>query len=748
MKNRCDALLGGVFIAAISMPFLLLGACTGDTGSQGPAGTQGPVGPPGPPGPSGAVPVTSATRIHVEIKSVTVPGGGGAPTVQFELTNDLGQGLKGLPADNISFAIARLAAGVAGGSSEWQSYVTRGDGGVPNVQASTESAAAGTYVDNMDGTYRYTFSQALTDYPAGPAYSETATHRVGLEIRTDTNGFMPTNIPADNAPYDFVPVGGQPTETRLIVDTPACNTCHDKLEAHGEARFDVKYCVICHNPYSFDGNTGNSIDMKVLVHKIHRGADLTNGYQIVGYGGSVNDFSDVEFPQDIRNCQICHRESDSNTPQASNWRLVANRAACGTCHDDIDWANGGHPGGFTFTDDTQCLDCHGPNGTVRNAEGKLVQTPIAHEIPGLLASAEFAFNLLGVTATSTGEFPVVTFSVTNPQDNDSAYDLATDPAFTACDGTSRLAVDVVWSTAEYTNRDSGNAPAQPVTFNVLPGCGDTVTVNPDGSYSATSPTAVPATVSGSLAAELEGHPWKDLNGDGLTSEDERIAVKSAVLFAAIGNGTTTERRSVVDIQNCDKCHNQLSVHGNNRTDNIEICTGCHNPDATDAARRTGQCAIDLGTDDAPIDLKRMIHWIHASGTIGVPYEVCGFAGANVFDFVFPGKLNDCEACHKPDTYYPVDGSVVHGTTVDAGANIASPTDDTVISPNAAVCSACHRSALAAEHMEQNGGDFAATKAADSTLISASVETCAVCHGPGRIADVKVVHSVESFRTGN
>jgi cytochrome c553 len=69
----------------------------------------------------------------------------------------------------------------------------------------------------------------------------------------------------------------------------------------------------------------------------------------------------------------------------------------------------------------------------------------------------------------------------------------------------------------------------------------------------------------------------------------------------------------------------------------------------------------------------------------------------------------------------------------------------VISPNAAVCSACHASDLAKQHMIQNGGDFVATKAADSTLISSGVETCALCHGPGRIGDVKEVHGVGSFR---
>ena len=156
----------------------------------------------------------------------------------------------------------------------------------------------------------------------------------------------------------------------------------------------------------------------------------------------------------------------------------------------------------------------------------------------------------------------------------------------------------------------------------------------------------------------------------------------------------------------------------------------------------------LGLDDQSVDLKYMIHAIHASGETGVPFEVCGYGNsAHVFDFVYPGKLKNCEGCHVvgEDTFYPVSPADVHGTTIDVGGDITTPTDDTVISPNTAVCSTCHVDQLAADHMQQNGGDFNATKAADSALISSGVETCAICHGPGRTSDVKEVHGVAEFQ---
>lgn len=737
---------------------LLVWGCEGDNGrdgAQGPAGPTGPAGPAGPVGPSGGVPVTSAATINVEITGVAIPAGGGAPTVDVTLTNDLKQGLTGLPAGNIRFIIAQLTAGSGGGSSEWQSYTTRDSGGIADAQATTETATAGTYTDNGDGTYTYTFSQALTAYPAGPTYDETKTHRLGLEIRTNSGGFLPDNIPANNAPYDFVPAGGAPLETRLIVDNDTCNACHDNLEFHGEARFDIEYCVQCHNPSSIDGDSvnepwGGSVDMTLMTHKIHYGASLANGYFVVGFGNRTHDYSDVLFPQDVRNCETCHNESDMNTPQASNWREVANRNACGACHDDIEWEAGGH-GGVSFFDDTQCLDCHGPNSTVTDADGNSVKTADAHALLTQIESGKFQYNILSITDTAVGETLTIEFSVTDPTNGDAPYNIQTDTAFTTCaGGASRLAIGLNWNTDDYTNTGSGSTPAQPIAMNPLTACGGTSTDVGNGVFSVTSPLAIPADASGSLAVTIDGHPAVDIDGT-----IERIAVTNAVDYAAITDPDPVPRRALVDIEKCDDCHNQLSVHGNNRTDEPQVCVTCHNPNATDARQRIpvampavppSDCVNVLGADDVTIDMKYMIHAIHAGGAVGTPYEVCGFRNSvHVYDFVYPGKLENCEGCHNPDTYYPVDPSAVLGTTVDVGADAAVPTDDTAISPNSAVCSTCHVSDLAMQHMVQNGGDFNATKAADSSLISSGVETCQLCHGPGRSSDVKEVHGVGEFR---
>ncbi len=738
-------------IASLILFGLFLAGCEGNDGAPGADGAPGPAGPPGPPGPStgSGIPVDSVDRINIAVNSVAVPSGGGAPTVSLTLTNDLNQGLVGLPARDIRFVLSQLTPGTGGSSSEWQSYVTRDTGTITNGQATTERGSDGTFVDNNDGTYTYTFANDLDAYPAGPAFDETKTHRLGIEIRDQA----PIS---SNGIVTFVPAGGDPTFERRIVDNNTCNACHDRLEFHGGPRTDVDYCVTCHNPYSIDGDTGNTVDMKALIHNIHAGRD---GYVIIGHEGTVKDYSNIKWTQDVRNCQTCHEENDENTPQASNWREVPNRAACGTCHyddgvpgtgNDFAIEDGIHPAGLVFTDDTQCINCHGPDSTV--ADGRL-RVARAHEIPTQLASDLFRYNVISIANAAVGQTPSVTFSVTNPQDNDSAYDLGTDPAWTACNGTSRLAVTLAWTTNDYTNSGSGNTPAQPVSMNPLTACGGTATNNGDGTFTVTSPVPVPAGITGTLSAGLEGHPWVDIDGDGEAGFSERIAVKNGIAYQGIDGAAVVKRRNAIAIERCDQCHNQLTIHGNNRTDEPEVCVQCHNPNATDINRRNPPCSDDLGTDDVPIDFKRMIHRIHASGATGEPFEVCGFGNRkHVYDVTYPGHIRNCEGCHEapdPDEerfpYHPVEAGTILGTTISAGADLASPTDDVVISPNSSVCSSCHVSDLAKLHMEQNGGNFAATKNPDGTLNPADVESCALCHGPGRSADVKEVHGVGDFQ---
>ena len=92
-------------------------------------------------------------------------------------------------------------------------------------------------------------------------------------------------------------------------------------------------------------------DLEVMIHKIHRGSGLPSvqagkRYIIYGRNESVNDFSTVVFPQDVRNCTKCHDPSNPATPDAHRVFDQPTIQACGACHDDVNFATGaGHPGG-------------------------------------------------------------------------------------------------------------------------------------------------------------------------------------------------------------------------------------------------------------------------------------------------------------------------------------------------------------------------------------------------------------------
>ncbi|MDE2150202.1 MAG: OmcA/MtrC family decaheme c-type cytochrome [Gammaproteobacteria bacterium] len=756
---------GWLCAVAVAVFSFLLVACSGDTGAQGPAGPAGPAGPTGP------VTGGAVTSLQLEITSATL---GTTSTVDFKVTDQNGIGFVGLPASTLEVMIAKLVPGTNGDTDHWQSYVNAtdtpsgvGPGTTPTIVAARDSG--GTLVDHGDGTYTYTFGFDITNVtqPVAVSFDSALTHRIAIDIRSST---LPQ---ANNAIYTWQPSTGATAGIpgRAIVEIASCNECHDRLTAHGGPRQDTRLCVTCHNPGSTEANSGNSLDFRVMIHKIHDGANLPSvqagtPYIIYGFQNSVNDFSDVVFPQDVRNCEKCHDAANPNTPDAANHFNNPSIQACGACHDDVDFAQGqagGHPGGVV-TDNSQCTVCHAAGRIAGSVED-------SHLIPGKVAAAKFQYNILSITNTAPGQKPMVKFSVTNPQNNDQPYDLATDPSFTAAGGASRLAVDIAWRTTEDSGDDFGNEgsgvnPGQPVSINAL----TAATSNGDGTYTVTSAVPIPGNATGSGEVAIEGHPAGDFNGDGVYTD--RVPVTSVIQYFPITDSTAVPRRAPVDVAKCQNCHGQndgLSLHGNNRTDNVKLCVICHNPNDTDIAQRpidpdatpngVNTAAVD-GLEQRPINFDRMIHSIHGAdfrAQLGAAaFVIYGFGGSvnNFGDVGFPGILQDCNQCHQNNSYQLPLRAGLLGTTVDTHATeVANGSGGKMISPQsalqdvaaysritpiAAACSACHADAQARAHMMQNGGSFGATQ---SQIGTAFVESCSVCHEPGAIADVAKEHGL-------
>jgi len=241
--------------------------------------------------------------LELEIIDVVIPADL-QPEVTFMITDPAG-----LPLDregiytpgpvSTSFILSFIPAG----EEAYVAYTTRvqtspitGDSA---VQASTDSG--GIYTDMGDGVYLYKFATVL---PAD--YDTNASHTLGMYARRDLLEFDLDRY-VENALDHFIPSGDGVAVPRDIVTTVTCNRCHDPLAIHGGSRQEVGLCVLCHNPtQSIDPDTGDSVNMPYMVHKIHAGAHLENGYTIIGYRQGVHDYSHVEFPAILNDCEVCH----------------------------------------------------------------------------------------------------------------------------------------------------------------------------------------------------------------------------------------------------------------------------------------------------------------------------------------------------------------------------------------------------------------------------------------------------------
>jgi hypothetical protein len=189
------------------------------------------------------------------------------------------------------------------------------------VQATTDSG--GSYTDLGDGVYIYKFATLVPEN-----YDADATHTMGMYARRDLREFDLDRY-VENELEHFIPSGLGVAVPRDIVTTETCNgRCHDPLAIHGGSRKEVGLCILCHNAtQSTDPDTGDSVFMPYMVHKIHAGANLENGYTIIGYMQGVHDYSNVEYPAILNDCEVCH----TGGIPTDDFPLVANPNPAPTC---------------------------------------------------------------------------------------------------------------------------------------------------------------------------------------------------------------------------------------------------------------------------------------------------------------------------------------------------------------------------------------------------------------------------------
>ena len=607
-------------------------------------------------------------------------------------------------------SIRYLAAYIPQNQTQYIAYTTTSTTGTatgPVTLAGTDSGGVVTQLDS--GKYQYVFK---TRAPTG--FDNAATTSIGVYGSRNMSAFgIPNNY--STSVFTFVPSGAKVTQVRDVVRTSSCNSCHDQLSAHGGSRRDVALCIMCHTPQSVDPATGNTVDFKVFIHKLHMGSQLPSVIAGKAYAVNRSDYSGVVFPADPRRCESCH-DQKSGATQAANYLTKPSAAACGSCHDDVNLATGLNHAGGPQIDDKQCANCHIPQGELdfdASVKG-------GHVIP-----AESAM-LSGVTVALTkvannmaGQKPVVTFSL-----------LDKNKAPLAPSRLGSLSFTMAGPTSDYGYTKFGSDVTTPgyVTESAL----TTSTCGADGTCTYTFTHAVPADAKGSYSIGVEARRSETL----LAGTTKQMAVTygavNKVISFSVDGSVLAPRRAIVATANCQRCHVAFTtIHGGLRNQ-TEYCVMCHNPSQTDSARRP--IAVNADDKAAPpqgVNFNLLVHRIHTGENLvalGRGYTVVGFGGThNDFsDVQYPamgptgatGDTRNCSMCHTGGSEQAL--PLGRNSVVDPQGPI-SPVQAITSS-----CTGCHAATPSAAHALSNTSSLG--------------ESCTVCHKTGAQFSVGSVHA--------
>jgi OmcA/MtrC family decaheme c-type cytochrome len=669
--------------------------------------------------------------LNITINSASISSAG-VISVTYTLTDP-----KGLPLDASgattpgAISLAYVASYIPKGQEQYVAYTTGSATGkaLGTITRPDFEVFVGTPTLVGPGQYTYIFKAQA---PAG--FDPTVTTTVAVDGNRDQTAFN-LGISYAGATFNFVPNGSAVTVTRDVIRTQSCNACHDQLGFHGGYAHGMNMCVLCHQPQNADPTTGNSLDLKVMAHKIHMGSQLpsvigyTSGsttvppapYQIAGYMNFITDFSTVIDPANPQRCEVCHSQT-TGAAQATAFMTEPSRAACGACHDDINFASGAnHPGGFQ-QDDTQCANCHIPKGetpfdaSILGAHVVANDTPAAYPPnPDTLISS-VVVTITGVTNHLAGQKPVVAYTIKDINGKALALSDLEDLDF-----------NMAGPTTDYGYTSFGSDVTTPgyVTEDGTQG-----TCDANGNCTYTFLHAVPAGSTGTYAIGVESERLEDILPGTNAAQEVESGTPNQVFYFSVDGSTVAPRRTVVAETNCNQCHVHLILHGNRRND-PQYCVLCHNPSDTDFSQRPA------GQKAQTINMAVMVHRIHDGVNVvpagGKPYIIAGFGGSS-HDFsgvLYPAMngagdatdLKNCQMCHTQVN------SVNTEEILPIGLNpVVDPQGwYTPAQATASACSGCHVSKAEAAHFVES---------TDPNL----GEACTVCHAAGAQFAVDAVHA--------
>ena len=642
--------------------------------------------------------------LKAEITGVSIPASRKL-VVTFKISDLKGKALEldDLDANSVKFTIAALKVGKSGETDyhnyilskvAGKDYVYKGQTRKPALTETSQPIGdqGGILARVRAGTFTYTFKTAL---PAN--IDSKATHVVGGEMTRDNRRY------AANPLYEFVPAGGRVQLRRDLAETASCNNCHDPLKAHGGSAREVGYCALCHTVQLTDPESGESLDFKSFVHKIHRGKYLPSvksgrPYYVVGDRQTVADYSTVVSPQSVvtetipkeyRNCAACHANA-----KVTNWKDLPSSLGCVSCHDDADLRTGKKHGTGPAAEGT-CIDCH-------QAEGPEFGPSVlgAHTFPGnSIQLPGTVFDILKIEGGKPGSNPVVTFSLKDRKEQPiNASQM------------NNLSLVLAWPTVDYQKAISEDARKAEALGN--------------GVHAYKFRYTIPAEATGSGAIAIQGYRLFDVKRPSGTVEEkgQRDAGFNVVKYFPITDGEAMPRRKTVKIENCNVCHWKLQPHGEQRK-NTEFCVMCHNASHTDEDKRK---TAKGPTPPENVHYKRLIHRIHTGRNLGEPFVVYGGPAAapvptNFAEVRFPGDRRNCTKCHeKGANEIPLPAGVLPTQIAQADGTMKP------LPPIMSACVACHTQEPAKAHME-------------AQVAAVGRESCVVCHGVGREFSVEKVH---------
>src|SRR3990170_4156477 len=698
-------------------------------------------------------------------------------TPSIDLRTKSGSGIN----DNlafVSFLLAKMVPGTNGGADEWNGFVlTPGASGSGPFRANRPDGAAGAVFTGTPATGVYSYTFPTTAVRVSDGYADNVLVRAGTQfsignpntLNTATLNLFTTDTyyhttsrrrPAANAFLDVVPPVGGGTgaipapgayPAKNDVSTSACNVCHDPLAIHGGGRREYKFCQICHNAkLEIAGNPAgggwDNANLVNLVHKIHNHTPNTPG--LVQNIGELGNFSEVTYPQDIRNCTRCHQGTDADNTYA-NWQNRPTRTGCGSCHVNVNFATGGGQGiGSIQPTDANCVFCHPPSGTllaIKEAHATENATPNNPQLPGTLVSFEYGID--NVTVDEGTNVATIKFWIKK----DGAFVNLGSTTITRPSGFSggpsflfayALPQDGVAEPLDYNNL--GRTAGQPESLSIigLP----IVAFDNVGftQYSVQRANAFPVGAQ-MRAVALQGY-FTQTNGadvDGIPGLDNagRHTLSAAkpvtgdrVRRVAVESGYTNSNNPITGTPvGCLECHEIFEGHGGNRVSNAQVCVMCHNPNLSSSGRTITASPINpdivalfgsnpLQYPEVSNNFKELIHGLHGAAKrttnfVDIRNRLDGVL-LQGDEIAIPGDLTHCGKCHLNNLYQNIQTTGRFLTTAktttgadNTAANINAArasvpnATDLVNTPATSACGHCHDSDTARSHFIAMGGSI-------------------------------------------